>query len=79
MAQQLHVVQAYWFYRPAEVPETAWGNLKKLKKQTKGCAAYKLPDKHKLMQEDVSERQVCSCLYCTAMLRGKAETAPHHA
>lgn len=56
--------QAYWFYRPTEVPESAWSTLKRVKKYTKGCAAYKLPDKNRLAQEDLSERQVRTAPHC---------------
>lgn len=52
------LLQAYWFYRPTEVPATAWGSLKRLRSHTKGCAGYKLPDKARSQQEDFSERQV---------------------
>jgi hypothetical protein len=56
--------QAFWFYRPTEVPETAWSTLKQAKKHTKGCAAYKLPGKFILRQEDLSERQVRTASRC---------------
>lgn len=52
------LLQAFWFYRPTEVPDTAWGNLKRMRSHTKGCAGYKLPDKARWQQEDFSERQV---------------------
>lgn len=51
-------VHAFWFYRPTEVPAAAWRSLTRLRSYTKGCAGYKLPDKARLQQEDVSERQV---------------------
>lgn len=52
------VLQAYWLYRPTEVPSTAWRGFRHLKGHTAGCAAYRLPGRKQLAAEDISERQV---------------------
>lgn len=52
------MLQAFWFYRPSEVPEGAWRKHAMLQQHTEGTALYKLPDTKKLQEEEYSERQV---------------------
>lgn len=52
------LLQAYWLYRPTEVPDTAWGGFKRMQKRTKGRASYKLPGKKQFADEKHSEGQV---------------------
>lgn len=54
----VRMLQAYWFYRPSEVPEGAWRKHRKLEQYTEGSALFKLPDSKKMQTEKRSERQV---------------------
>lgn len=54
----VRMLQAYWFYRPSEVPEGAWRKHRKLEQYTEGSALFKLPDSKKMQTEKHSERQV---------------------
>lgn len=52
------VLQAFWFYRPREIPNAAWRTHKRLKGHIEGRALCKLTPKSKPFTEQFSEKQV---------------------
>lgn len=51
-------LQAFWFYRPREVPKAAWRTHKRLRGHIEGRALCKLTPNSKPFTEQFSEKQV---------------------